>query len=208
MQNKEKVSVPYGKWGQVITPQQELPAEVHRAFETISADHSTGRLRSAYIWQLRELGWTGSAVSRAIGVSRERVRQLSAERPDDRWFDVVFSEYPLPVPPVYPDRGPVGRAAAVQPSAQTLARLLELQPIAETIRGNSKKNRAEAEEFMALLAHAVRVEQVQITTLAGLLGVTHAAIASRMVRYGYKNTTGTSKALTRTKKVNRVKGRI
>jgi len=29
-----------------------------------------------------------------------------------------------------------------------------------------------------------------------------------MVRYGYKNTTGTSKALTRTKKVNRVKGRI
>jgi hypothetical protein len=130
------------------------------------------------------------------------------ERPDDRWFDVVFSEYPLPVPPVYPERGPVGRAAAVQPSAQTRARLLELQPIAETIRGNSKKNRAEAEEFMALLAHAVQVEHVQITTLAQLLGVTHAAIASRMVRYGYKNTTGTSKALIRMQLKNRVRGRI
>jgi hypothetical protein len=79
------------------------------------------------------------------------------------------------VPPTY-----------IEPSAETLARLLELKPMAMSVRSNSPKFRAEAEEYTRLLDHAHRVEGVTLYRLAKRLGVTHGAIRFRLARYGYK----------------------
>lgn len=204
--------VPPGKWGQLAKNKQVLPPEVYEAFEKdfgLKTDKSTGRMRSAYIWKLMDLGWTGSAISRAMGVSRERVRQLSQTRPEDNWLDYILTHFPLPPAPVYAEYH--GRPKYVrdtpQPSDRVRKRLLELKPYAETIRGHGPRHRAEAEEYVRLLDYAVKVEKVQIATLAKLLGVTHAAIANRMIRYGYKKTTGKSRALQTVLRKNRAKGR-
>jgi|APGre2960657373_1045057.scaffolds.fasta_scaffold00100_26 hypothetical protein len=204
--------VPHGKWGQLAKSGQVLPPEVYEAFEKdfgLKTDKSTGRMRSAYIWKLKDLGWTASAISRAMGVTRERVRQLGQTRPEDNWLDYVLTHFPLPPAPVYAEFH--GRKKYVrdtpQPSDRVRKRLLELQPYAEMIRGHGPRYRAEAEEYVRLLDYAVKVEKVQIATLAKLLGVTHAAVANRMIRYGFKKTTGKSRALQTVLRKNRAKGR-
>ncbi len=209
-----RIVVPFGKWGQVAKTKQVLPPDVYETFEKefnrwTYAETGKGRLRSAYIWQLNELGWTLTAIANAMGVTRERVRQLvTTSKPEDIWLDVVFSQYPLPAAPVYAERRTSKWERDVpQPSERTRKRLLELKDTAEMVRGPSPRYRAEAEEYVALLDYAVRVEKVPIATLAKLVGVTHSGIASRMVRYGYKKTTGKSRALVRIHSKNRPKGR-
>jgi len=210
-------TVPYGKWGQIKKAHQALPPEVHAVFKKelknslrpgshmyLGGNH----MRSAYAWKLVKLGWTLSAVAGAMDLTRERVRQITLTKPKDAWLDYVLTHYPLPLPPVYAERS-AGRyeRKTPQPSEQTKRRLLELLPNAAAVRGHSPKNRAEADEFVRLLNYSVRVEKVKLATLARLLGVTNAAVSHRMVRYGYKKTTGKSRALRKVLKKNRVKGR-
>jgi plasmid maintenance system antidote protein VapI len=208
-------TVPYGKWGQVVKVNQVLPPEVYETFQNYFGSSRLGTAtractlpaaRSAYIWKLKDLGWTGSAIADAMNVTRERVRQLSQFKPEDHWLDYVLAQCPLPLPPVYAEYRKHVRVTP-QPSDRTRARLLELRPIAESIRGNSPRHRAEADEYVRLLDYAVRVENVQIATLARLLGVTNAAVSNRMIRYGLKKTTGKSKAVKRIKKSNQVNWR-
>ena len=210
-------TVPYGRWGQIKKAHQVLPAEVSAVFKNELKNSlrpgshmylGGNRMRSAYAWKLVDLGWTLSAVADSMELTRERVRQLTLAKPKDSWLDYVLTHYPLPLPPVYAKRS-TGRYErnTPQPSEQTKRRLLELLPMAEAVRGHSPKNRAEADEFVRLLNYSVRVEKVRISTLARLLGVTNAAVSHRMVRYGYKKTTGKSGALKKVLKKNRVKGR-
>jgi hypothetical protein len=73
----------------------------------------------------------------------------------------------------------------VEPSPETLARLLELQPKAQQVRSNASRFREEAEEYTRLLNYANTVEGVTLYRLAKRLGVTHSALRFRLVRYGY-----------------------
>lgn len=152
----------------------ELPPEVVKAFEGIS-----GSTRNDYIITLRNVGWTLTSISNACGITRERARQIfeySLSGED-------ISSLPVPQPPRHPEKL---ERKFVEPSAETLARLLELQPKARLVRSNVQTYRKEAEEYTRLLDHAHRVEGVPLYRLALRLGVTNAALRFRLARYGYK----------------------
>jgi hypothetical protein len=148
-----------------------LPSEVHEKFTTLGINE-----RNDYITALRNAGWTLQSISEATGITRERVRQIAS----DNSVGIVFDEIPLP--PVVPEKM---KPVYIEPSAETLRRLLELKPLASQVRGTSPAFRAEGEEFSRLLNHSHTVEGVTIYRLAKRLGVTPASIRFRLARYGY-----------------------
>lgn len=177
-----------------IKKNQKLPDEIKQHFEVFSNGHKRDQL----IKHLVKANWTYEAISNASDLTRERVRQISnstAYEPDALGIDI-------PEPPLKPERtGPT----YIEPSPETLKRLLELQPYAQQVRANGAKYRAEAEEYTRLLNHAHTVEGVTLYRLAKRLGVTHGALRFRLVRYGYKKPiTATSKVYTPIVKENRV----
>lgn len=137
--------------------------------------------RDAYLLVLRAAGWTLRSLAEASDLTRERVRQL-LELPLDPTAADRVSDLPVPELPVRPVRPRVAKADL---APETLARLLELQPAAQLVRSHGKRGRLEAEEYTALLNHAVQVEGVSVYRLAQRLGVTHNAIRFRLMRYGY-----------------------
>lgn len=155
----------------------ELPPEVSKTFETLELG-----LRNSYIAALREIGWTLTSISNACGLTRERVRQL-VEQEQKIATAADITTLPLPEPPIKEERA--GRVF-IEPSPETLARLLELQPKAQLVRSNVMTYRKEAEEYTRLLNHAHTVEGVTLYRLAKRLGVTHPALRFRLARYGYK----------------------
>lgn len=176
-----------------IKKNQSLPQYIFEEFEGLDTD-----ARDTLIRALREVGWTLEAISMAAGVTRERVRQISASEPT-RETPILVK---VPTPPEKPVRP---KPEYVEPDPATLARLLELQPYAQQVRSNGTKYRAEAEEYTALLNHAHTVEGVTLYRLAKRLGITHGAIRFRLVRYGYKKpVTATSKVYTPILAENRV----
>ena len=139
---------------------------------------------------LVDLGWTLESIARERGCSRERVRQLN-KLAKERGIESGDSGLPLPEPPT---RAEKPKVTYVEPSRATLERLLELQPLAQRVRSNSRSFRREAEEYTALLNHSHKVEKVTLYRLAKRLGVTHGAVRFRLVRYGYiEPKTGKSK---------------
>lgn len=157
--------------------------------------------RDYLIQTLCEQHWTYEAVAAACGLTRERVRQISL---GDAVSDVVEMPFDIPTPPIKQERP---KPVYIEPSAETLARLLELQPYAQQVRSNGKKYREEAEEYTKLLNHAHTVEGVTLYRLAKRLGVTHGALRFRLVRYGYKKpVTATSKVYTPILSENRLNG--
>lgn len=179
-----------------IKKNQRLPQEIHDAFSALK-----GPARDALIKNLVDNHWTYEAVANASGLTRERVRQISnavAKLAEEFHYDLDIE---IPEPPLKPEKeGPT----YIEPSPETLARLLELQPYAQRVRSNSTKYREEAEEYTRLLNHAHTVEGVTLYRLAKRLGVTHGALRFRLVRYGYKKpVTATSKVYNPVKKENR-----
>lgn len=85
------------------------------------------------------------------------------------------------------------RSVRAEPLADNLVRLRELQPLAQQVRSNSPKYRAEAEEYTALIAHEHMERGVSLFRLSKELGVTHGALRFRLVRYGYKEATSEHK---------------
>jgi hypothetical protein len=148
-----------------------LPTEVREKFGTLGKSE-----RNDYIAALRNAGWTLQAISEATNITRERVRQIVATTS----ATLIHEDIPFP-PTVYEKPKPV----YVEPSAETLARLLELKPLAAQVRGTSPAFRSEGEEFSRLLNHAHKNEGVTIYRLAKRLGVTPASIRFRLARYGY-----------------------
>lgn len=158
-----------------------LPSEVTDKFATITAD----RDRNAYMKALRERGWTLDSIGAVSGVTRERVRQITAGIPMSEALRVAVEGYPIPEPPTYEEKTPASDKY-VEPTPETLSRLLELQPYAQQVRSYGTQFRKEAEEYTWLLNYAHTVEGVSLYRLAKRLGVTHGALRFRLVRYGYK----------------------
>lgn len=171
----------------------ELPADAAVQFFNLRDKHD----RLAYVLVLRMAGWTLQSVGDAAGVSRERVRQWEATQLHKVGLSkstarVLELGLPIPAPPAYEAPPAKPKHVQVEPDPETLRRLRELHPFAKKVRGRSKKYRAEAEEFTALVDKAVNEEGVSFYHLAQLLECNHQALISRLVRYGYKTTGGTS----------------
>lgn len=179
---------------------QVLPQEAADVLRSVAHDK---KIRDAYILALRVKGWTLQSVATPLGMSRERIRQIEmGVNPVDAINLLADGTFPIPEIPVTYVEVTVG-VERTEPKPETLARLKELQPAAQKVRYDHKQNRAEAEEYTALLWKAYNEEGVTIKHLARLLGITHGAIRFRLTRYGYLETAGTSTAYTRIKDVNR-----
>ena len=184
-----------------VTRHQKLPLVAIVALNIVD-DKDT---RAAYIYALRMKGWKLQAIADALCLTRERIRQIAREASPSATVRVLANpvEYPVPeldiieievlAPPVY-----------IEPSPETLARLIELRPLAQQVRYNHKQYRAEAEEYSALVWHAHSVEGVTLYRLAKRIGVTHGALRFRLARYGYMlPKTGKSYSYTPVKQKNR-----
>lgn len=179
--------------------QLTLPDEVVKAFEGLGDDLETRNLYSA---ALRRAGWTLQSISAAMGITRERVRQVSESLPET--LPELSDDLPVPTPPAKPVRV---RKEYVEPDAAKLARLLELQPVAQKNRNNSTvEQRKIAEEYTALLWEVHDSDGVPLYRLAKRLGVSHGALRFRLARYGYKmpQDGGVSKVYTRIDPARRV----
>ena len=187
-----------------IKKHQPLPQNIKEAFDNIIDNQERDELIAA----LRHKGWTLESIASASGITRERVRQISNSYDlDDPVVGTggltLIADVSVPTPPLKPEKP---KPVYVEPSPETLARLLELQPLAQLVRSNGTKYRAEAEEYTALLNYAHTVEGVTLYRLAKRLGVTHGALRFRLVRYGYKTAEkATSKVYTPILDKNRVK---
>lgn len=180
-----------------IKKNQRLPESIRKAFKK-AADNTE---RDYLIKQLVDANWTYEAISNASGLTRERIRQIANANEalaKEFSFDLGVE---IPEPPKKEERP---KREYVEPSPETLARLLELQPYAQQVRANGKKYREEAEEYTRLLNHAHKVEGVTLYRLAKRLGITNGAIRFRLVRYGYlKAKTAKSKVYNPVIKQNR-----
>lgn len=174
-----------------------LPQEVHDTFTALSA--RTGgneHERNSYMKALRERGWTLDSIAVAAGLTRERIRQITDVVPMSEALRIAVAGYSIPEPPLLPEKENK-KKEYVEPSEETLRRLLELQPYAQQVRSYGKQFRKEAEEYAYWLNYAHTVEGVTLYRLALRLGVTHGALRFRLVRYGYKKPlTATSRAYT------------
>jgi transcriptional regulator with XRE-family HTH domain len=162
-------------------------------------------MRAAYIYVLRMKGWKLQALADALGLTRERIRQIESKASPALAIRVLADpgSFPVPeldtveievlAPPVY-----------IEPSPEALARLLELKPLAEKVRYDHPQYRKEAEEYSALIWHLYSVEGVTLYRLAKRLGVTQGALRFRLARYGYLlPKTGKSPCYTPIKQNNR-----
>ena len=135
--------------------------------------------RNKLVHLLSSAGWTYASIGEAVGVSRERVRQIVRLKPAKALARAVE----IPSPPL---RAVRELKVWAVPSEEDLNRLLKLQPKAQLVRSSSPKFRKEAEEYTALINKVNKKDGVSLYRLAGFLGVTYAALYSRLVRYGYK----------------------
>lgn len=169
-----------------------LPAEVVVALHLFPKDQL--HLRDAYIYVLRMKGWTLESVGQALDLTRERIRQLESKANPLDCAEILSNPGSYPVPDVPTRVVEEEITVYVEPSPETLARLLELKPIAEKVRSFSPAGREAAEEYTRLLNYARTVEGVPLYRLAKRLGVTHGALQFRLVRYGYLPTNGKSRS--------------
>lgn len=161
--------------------------------ELLDANDSPDRDKlKAFIVALRQEGWTLESIAAPLRVSREWIRQLEADSGDiDDMVNLATSwGFNAPERPIIPERV---RVARPEPLAENIARMLELQPLAQAVRSNSSRYREEAEEYTRLVAEEHSERGVSLYRLAKELGVTHGALRFRLVRYGYRTTTSASK---------------
>jgi len=171
---------------------QLLTPEVYLIFKSFK----TKEERNQYVWRLRkEEGWSLESIGQAVGVTREMIR-LIVDKLEREPFQLMLSVASQPVPKRARIKKVVYRKTPIDPEA--LKVLKELHATATLLRGKGSKNRTEAEEFTRLI-HEQTLLGVSTYTLAQELGLTVGAINLRLVRYGYRKTTGNSRALTRIK---------
>ena len=184
-----------------VTQHQTLPFIATVAVNTIKDKD----MRAAYIYALRLKGWKLQPIADAIGVTRERIRQIESKASPSLVIHVLADPGSFPVPEL--DMVEIEVPAPhvpIEPSEKTLARLLELKPLAEKVRWDHLELRAAAEEYSALVWHAHSVEGVTLYRLAKRLGVTHGALRFRLARYGYMTPKeGKSRCYTPIKENNR-----
>lgn len=165
--------------GDIQRYKQELPESVVNGFKHITNNSD----RDNYIKALASAGWTARAIAVACKMSAERIYQILAGDAQSEHTPATLVVPPAP-------RKMVKEKSVSQytePSPEMLARMKELQPLAQLVRSSSPRYRAEAEEYTYLLNEATK-QGCTVYRLAKLLGVTHSALAFRLVRYGYRTT--------------------
>lgn len=177
-----------------IRKNQQMPEEVIEAFNMLAVESSD--TRNAYMRVLRDKGWTYQSIADAIGdLGRERVRQCveSIDLPT-AIETLTDNEWTLPIPDIPDAPEPPEKVLRVRPmpTPEDLQRLRELKPVAARVRYNHSKNRSEAEEYVSLLWKVHSEDGVSVYRLGKLLDILPSAIESRFVRYGYKDTGGSS----------------
>jgi transcriptional regulator with GAF, ATPase, and Fis domain len=116
---------------------------------------------------------------------------------------MATTDFVVPVPPQHEVKA---KREFIEPDPESLARLLELQPMAKQVRSHATRFRAEAEEYTALIAKLHEEDGVTLYRLAKRLGVTHSALRFRLARYGYKlSDSGVSKVYQPINPKNRVR---
>lgn len=181
-----------------------LPSDVTEILNELR-DTKQGELFNAYVRVLRGKGWALASIGESVGLTRERVRQLSKAVSLADAQDIMFMNgWTVPEKAIKPLPERVERVV-IEPEGATLVRLLELQPYAQQVRGNSPRFRAEGEEYSQLLNHEKNNRGVMMSTLAERLGLSHSAIRFRLVRYSYETTTGRGAMYRPIKEENRVR---
>jgi len=170
----------------VLTKQRhKLPKNIFEEFSRLSGGTTDTEKqeklaqRNKLVHLLSGAGWTYSSIGEAVGVSRERVRQIVRLKP----AKALARAIEIPSPPL---RAVRELKVWAVPSEEDLNRLLKLQPKAQLVRSSSPKFRKEAEEYTALINKVNKKDGVSLYLLARSLGITYAAVYARLVRYGYK----------------------
>jgi len=146
--------------------------------------------RKAYASELRKVGWTLQSLATPLNLTRESIRLYTLV---EHTGEVLAKIRHLPIvqPPVIEVF--VERVKRVKPDPKVIAQLKELQPKAFMVRGKGKSNREEAELYTRLI-YELMESGVSGYRIAKELGVTHSALAFRLVRYGYTTSNGTSRS--------------
>jgi predicted transcriptional regulator len=182
---KEKESVFVGN--KTVHKHHVLPKEVGEILRSLPLKE-----RRAYATKLSEAGWTLQSIANELGLTREAIRLYAKfDSNNETGVQLVIKHLPIPpIPHVEVYKQQIKRVA-IDPDV--LTRLQELHDKARQVRSSSPKYREEAEEFMALVKQLVD-SGVTTYRVASSLGITPAAINSRLVRYGYRQTDGKSGA--------------
>lgn len=146
--------------------------------------------RKAYATLLRNAGWTFQSIATPINLTRESIRLYTLV---EHTGEVLARVQHLPIqqpPTVEVFKSMIKK---VQPDPAIMAQLKELQPKANSIRGKTKKYREEAELYTKLI-YELMESGVSVYRIAKELGVTHSALAFRLVRYGYTTSNGKSRS--------------
>jgi len=162
-----------------------LPKEVSDILIGLPLDE-----RRAYVFELRKVGWTLQSLATPLKITRESIRLYTLKEPSGEVLAKV-RHLPIIEPPVIEVF--VERVKRVKPDPQVIAQLKELQPKAFLVRGKGKNNREEAELYTRLI-HELMESGVSGYRIAKELGVTHSALAFRLVRYGYATSNGKSRS--------------
>ena len=162
-----------------------LPKEVSDILIGLPLDE-----RKAYVFELRKVGWTLQSLATPLKLTRESIRLYGLKEPKSEVLAKV-KHLPIVTPPVIELF--VERVKRVKPDPQVIAQLKELQPKAFMVRGKGKSNREEAELYTRLI-YELMESGVSGYRIAKELGVTHSALAFRLVRYGYTTSNGTSRS--------------
>ena len=180
-QEKEQVYVGTRKVKSVMT----LPKEVSEALIGLPLAE-----RKAYATQLSNAGWTLQSIATPLNITRESIRLYGLT---EHSGEVLAKISHLPVPEVPTVEIYKTMIKRVKPDPQIMAQLKELQPKATSIRGKTTKNREEAELYTKLIYELIE-SGVSGYRIAKELGITHSALAFRLVRYGYTTSNGKSRS--------------
>lgn len=155
----------------------DLPDDVHN--ELVNAyntweDKDTARSRLTFLSRLAAIcdaGWSQSAVSRSLEISREQVRNLRAEAFEERANGNLptYRHKIDPPPPRKARRVAPGKEEVPEALINSYAkRLIELQPLAEQARGHhgpEAPERIASDQYSIILKEAFD-DDVPITVLA------------------------------------------
>jgi predicted transcriptional regulator len=166
-----------------VKSQQELPSDTGEILKGLPLAE-----RKAYATLLHNAGWTLQAIATPLGITRESIRLYAVA---DHKEETLAKVTTLPIPAIPTVEIYKTVIKRTSPNPDVLLRLKELQPLAQQVRSSSPKYREEAEEYTKLI-HETLESGVSSYRLAKLLGITHGAIAFRMVRYGYNTSKGKS----------------
>jgi hypothetical protein len=183
-----------------MSRRKDLPDFVALDFQALKQWGSLHPVR-VYASCLVRAGWTHRSVSRAAGyypnwsndnhIAEDYVESSLRDYRLITGLGLTVPDVPVKVEPVKRSRV---RARSADPD--TIRRLKELHAIAKNYRG-TPKNREAAQLFTQMLWRAMQDQGATTYGLAKDLGISHSALQFRLVRYGYKESTGRSGAYRR-----------